>query len=99
MIDWHPFHEVVPGNHPDQDFVAYDEGHEKSIGPVYVEQHSAQKGRWFWSMYAHSTTGRVPFKISGHEDSRGDAGQHLVEVYRLILVHNEWHPRKSPARL
>ncbi len=45
-IYWRPFHEVVPGNRPGQDFVAYDEGHEKSIGRVCLEHHSAYRGRW-----------------------------------------------------
>ncbi len=47
-------------------------------------------------MYAHSNTGRVPFEIHGYEDKRGDAGRRVVEAYRLLLEHNERHPRKAP---
>ncbi len=48
---WRPFHEVVPGNRPSQDFVAYDEGHEKSIG------RSVYRGRWRLSATIGTTVG------------------------------------------
>jgi hypothetical protein len=34
-IYWHPWHEVVPGNRPGQDFLAFDEGTDKDVGRVY----------------------------------------------------------------
>ncbi len=56
-------------------------------------------GRWRWSIYAHSHTGRVPFETHGHEDARGDAGRRVVEAYQKFLAHNERHPRKTPPGL
>ena len=43
-----------------------------------------------------ATTGRVPFVIHGREDTRGAAGRPVIEAYRLLLAHNEQHPRKAP---
>ncbi len=97
-VYWRPYHEVYPEFDPDQDFLAFDEATAESIGQVCLEHHSAYRGHWRWSMYARSNTGRVPFEIHGHEDSRGDAGRRVVEAYKLLLAHNERHPRKSPAR-
>lgn len=88
-VYWRPHHEVHPELSPDQDFLAFDEALGKSIGPVYIEKHSANVGRWFWTMYAHSTTGKVPFAIQGHEDRRGEAGRRVAEAYRKLLEHNE----------
>ena len=76
-IYWRPHHEVYPELSPDQDFVAFDGEH--SIGSVCLGHHSGREGQWRWSMFAHSTTGRVPFQIHGHEDNRGDAGRRVVE--------------------
>jgi hypothetical protein len=45
-------------------------------------------------MFVHSTTGRVPFPITGFEDGRGDAGRQAVEAYRL-LERNERNPGKA----
>ena len=91
-VYWRLWHEVVPGHAPDQDFVAFDEAIGESIGRVYIMKHGPQEGRWRWSMTAHSTTGKVPFEIHGHEDSRGDAGRRVIEAYRLLLEHNERAP-------
>ncbi len=93
-IYWRPHHEVHPELAPDQDFIAFDG--EQDIGRVYLMTSSQNAGRWSWSMYAHSHTGRVPFLTSGVEDRRGDAGQRVVEAYRLLLAHNERHPRNAP---
>ncbi len=94
-IYWRPHHEVSPDLPREPDFLAFDEGTEENIGRVYVETHGVYRGLWKWSMFAHSTTGRVPFETHGHEDSRGDAGRRVVEAYRLLLAHNEQHPRVS----
>jgi hypothetical protein len=69
-IFWRPHHEVHPELPPEPDFPAFDEALGKSIGRVYVEKHSANVGRWFWTMYAHSNTGHVPFANHEHEDTR-----------------------------
>ncbi len=95
-ICWCPDHEVYPELPPEQDFIAFDAEREQSIGRVCLMQHSEQAGRWRWSMFAHSNTGRVPFETHGHEDRRGEAGRRVVEAYRLLLEHNERHPRKAP---
>ncbi len=63
-VYWRPHHEVYPELAPDQDFLAFDEATEQSIGRVCLEHHSAYRGRWRWTMYAHSNTGRVPFEVS-----------------------------------
>ncbi len=97
-VYWRPHHEVYPKLPREPDFLAFGEATEESIGRVYIEKHSANVGRWRWSLFAHSHTGRVPFETHGHEDSRGDAGRRVVEAYRKLLAHNEQHPRKSPAR-
>ena len=60
--------------------------------------HYVVAGAWRWSMYAHSTTGRVPSETTGYEMSRGEAGRRVVEAYKRLLAHNEQHPRKSPTR-
>lgn len=91
-IYWRPHHEVHPELPPDQDLIAFDG--EKDIGRVYCMQHSVRSGWWSWSMYAHSNTGRVPFLTWGVEEKRGDAGRRVVEAYRLLLAHNEHHPRR-----
>ncbi len=91
-VYWRPHHEVHPELAPDQDFIAYDG--ERDIGRVYLMTHSQQAGRWSWSMYAHSSTGRVPFLTWGVEERRGDAGRRVVEFYRLLLAHNERRPRR-----
>ncbi len=93
-IYWRPHHEVHPELPPEQDFIAFDDAREKSIGQVYLMDHSGQSGRWRWSMYAQSTTGRVPFETYGYEDSRGEAGRRVAEAYRRLLAHNERHPRQ-----
>ncbi len=97
-VYWRPHHEVYPELPREPDFLAFDEATEQSIGRVCLEKQSTNAGRWRWSMFAHSHTGRVPFETHGHEDSRGEAGRRVVEAYRLLLAHNERHPRKSPAR-
>ena len=94
-IYWHPHLEVYPELPPEHDFIAFDEESEDSIGRVHLMKHSEQQGRWCWSMFAHSNTGRVPFETHGHEDSRGEAGRRVVEAYRRLLEHNECHPRKA----
>ena len=47
-----------------------------------VEKHGTFGGQRKRSMFAHSTTGMVPFEVHGHEDSRGEAGRRVVEAYR-----------------
>ncbi len=84
-IYWRPHHEVYP-----------ELPTEQSIGRICLEKQSKQAGRWRWSMFARSTTGRVPFETHGYEDKRGDAGRRVVEAYRLLLEHNERNPRKAP---
>jgi hypothetical protein len=84
---------VHPELAPDQDFIAFDEATGESIGRACIEHHSANVGRWHWSMFAHSTTGKVPFDIHGHEDSRGAAGRRVVEAYERLLEHNARYPR------
>ena len=91
-VYWRPHHEVHPELPPEQDFLAFDEESEADVGRVYFMTHSGQDGRWFWPMYAQSTTGRGPFETYGHEDSRGDAGRRVVEAYKRLLAHNEQHP-------
>ena len=95
-IYWHPHHEVYPELPPEHDFIAFDEESEDSIGRVHLMKHSEQRGRWCWSMFALSNTGRVPFEIYGYEDKRGDAGRRVVEAYRRLIEHNERCPRKAP---
>jgi hypothetical protein len=63
-IYWQPHHEVHPELTPDQDLIGFDGG--QDIGRVYLMTNSQQAGRWSWSMYAHSNTGRVPFLTSHH---------------------------------
>jgi hypothetical protein len=97
-VFWRPLHEVYPKLPPAQDFLAFVEGHKESIGRVYLMIHGPFASRWRWTMDAHSHTGWVPFKIRGHEDSRGDAEQRMVEAYKLLLAHNERHPRQGKPR-
>ncbi len=97
-IYWQPHHEVHPELAPDQDFVAYDEEREDSIGRVFQIANGEQAGRWLWTMTARSRAKRIPFPTHGVEDRRSDAEQRVVEAYRMLLEHNERHPRKSPAR-
>ena len=98
-VYWRPHHEVYPELPREPDFIAFDEATEQSIGRVCLMQHSEQAGRWRWSMFAHSTTGRVPFETHGYEDGRGDAGRRVVEAYRMLQEHNECHCRLSKSRL
>ncbi len=98
-IYWRPHHEVYPELPREPDFLAFDEATETSIGRVCLEKQSTNAGRWRWSMFAHSNTGRVPFETHGYEDRRGDAGQRVVEAYRRLIEHNERHPRKAPRGL
>ena len=86
IVYWRPHHEVYPKLPPEQDFLAFDEASEESIGRVDIEKHGANVGRWRWSMYAHSHTGKVPFQTHGHEDSRGDASRRVVEAYKRLLA-------------
>ena len=97
MISWRPHHEVHPELPLEEDFLAFDDARKKSIGQVYLMDHSGQSGRWRWSMYAYSTTGRAPFETYGYADSQGEAERRVVEAYRLLLEHNERHPRQ-PGR-
>lgn len=85
-IYWRPHHEVHPELPPEQDFLAFDEATERSIGRVSLEKHSANVGRWHWSMFAHRT-GPVPFETHGHENTRGAAGRRVAETYRQFLEH------------
>ena len=96
MVYWRPHHEIYPELPLEQDFIAFDEATEQSIGRVCLMTHSTEAGRWRWSMFAHSNTGRVPFETLGYEDKRGDAGRRVVEAYRLLKEHNERYLRKHP---
>jgi hypothetical protein len=95
-IFWRPHHEVYPKLLAEQDFLAFVAGQERSIGRVYLMIHGPFACRWRWTMDARSHTGWVPFAIRGHEDSQDDAAQRMVEVYRMLLAHNERHSRKAP---
>jgi hypothetical protein len=98
-VYWRPHHEVSPELPRAPDFLAFDEATDESIGRVCLEKQSTNTGRWRWSMFAHSNTGRVPFETHGYEDSRGEAGRRVVEAYRKLLAHNEQHPRKGKPRV
>ncbi len=95
-VYWRPHHEVYPELPREPDFIAFDEETEQSIGWMHLMTHSEERGRWRWSMFARSTTGRVPFETHGYEDKRGDAGRRVVEAYQMLLAHDERHPRKRP---
>ncbi len=89
-ISWRPHHDVHPELPPEQDFLAFDDAREKSIGQVYLMEHSGQSGRWRWSMYAQSTTGRVPFETYGYEDSRGEAGRRVLYSDPAVFADHPW---------
>ncbi len=94
-IYWRPHHEVYPELPREPDFLAFDEATEDDIGRVYEMAYYVVAGAWRLRMYAHSTTGRVPFETSGYEMSRGEAGRRVVEAYKLLLEHNERHPARD----
>ncbi len=94
-VYWRPHHEVYPELPREPDFIAFDAETEQSIGRVCLEKQSTNAGRWRWSMFARSNTGRVPFETHGHEDSRGEAGRRVVEAYQMLLEYNACHPRKA----
>ena len=81
-VYWRPHHEVHPELPRELDFIAFDGETEKSIGRVCLEKQSTNAGRWRWSMFAHSHSGRIPFATHGHEDSRGDADWRVVRFKR-----------------
>ncbi len=44
-VYWRPHHEVYPELPPEQDFIAFDEETEESIGRVCLMHHSEHAGR------------------------------------------------------
>jgi hypothetical protein len=91
-VYWRPHHAVQPELRPEQDFLAFGDTGGKSIGQVYLMEHGDQLGRWRWSMYAHSTTGRVPFETYGYADNQREAERRVAEAYQLLVETNERHP-------
>ncbi|MPR06273.1 hypothetical protein [Microvirga tunisiensis] len=93
------------------DFLAFDKFSDKNVGRVFRIHRNDDSpffnelmGRWIypekwevwgWSMYAHSTTKRVPFRTYGATSSLAEAESFMAEAYGLLLEHNRPPPRFS----